>query len=674
MAVRHVLLASALLLAFAPPATGDDCFFEWLGPNGGNWDDSNSWALVSGSIIDCELFGVPEEEDDIAIIDLSHTIIQEKAILPLEAIWMTAPGAPQIQNANTIQLLGGEASIWQRGGFSGTGSIQVAPGAPSPPAVPTLYVQGPVSLYLRDGQTLLNSGNIAYTSPGADLLVDAQSEIRNEGIFDFQGDGDLRYDVSTADAGSFLNLGTLKKTAGSFASTIWLDFTNEGDIVVETGTLEFRRSFVHDVSVGTITVGPGALLELSTSGAASLPEGTLIEGSGTVRFDDGTASIPGTATVTANAELSGATVQVEGALNVQGGFGLTSGTITGAGTTTVESATVSSASPVYFRDGHTVVNAGTFAYTSPGNDILVDAPSQIHNEGVFDFQGDGDLSYDVSVADAGSFLNFGTLKKTAGTLASTIWLDFTNEGDIVVETGVLEFEAALLLDDDSSLAFHIAAGANGSIAVESGDLVAKGSLIPDVDPADQAGLSPGDVFPLIEVAGDVVGTFANGAPGERVYGPGATSFVVDYGPGAADPSLVVVTDFLQTPQTSEQTLPLTGVAQGGVVVIEINGVEIAIETTAGMTADEVLQALADAINERPELFEFGVVAAVREGVLVVSNAVVSDFKLTDPGLGAASKIPVLPPAGLLALAAGVVGTAWRVQPRRHRPASVVCRR
>ncbi len=81
----------------------------------------------------------------------------------------------------------------------------------------------------------------------------------------------------------------------------------------------------------------------------------------------------------------------------------------------------------------------------------------------------------------------------------------------------------------------------------------------------------------------------------------------------------------------EEFLELRGTAQGGRVEVTVEGQVMGVDTTAGQTAAQVIQALADAINADPTLQSLGVTAAA-QGSRLVTNGDITNVTITDLGL------------------------------------------
>ncbi len=114
-------------------------------------------------------------------------------------------------------------------------------------------------------------------------------------------------------------------------------------------------------------------------------------------------------------------------------------------------------------------------------------------------------------------------------------------------------------------------------------------------------------------------------------------------------------------------LTLYGVAQGGSVELTVDGEAIGDATTPSQTAEEVAADLAAGINAHPVLAGLGI-AATSEGSTLLTNGVLADLVITDPGLSDAPiPVPALPGVwGQTLLAAALLLAGHRLASARAR--------
>ena len=284
------------------------------------------------------------------------------------------------------------------------------------------------AVYLRGGRDFLNNGTLTQSGRAALIsdTADATSTITNalgaEWTTTMNDGHTIAYPYQATATVEFTNAGTLTKngattllghTRGTF------NLTNTGTLEVASGTLRLVSNGAVDLS-GSITQGDGTILQLY--GITTALNGTLEPGVGSVLRVDagGTLTIPSGKVLSdvekliisgstlilheshtlADLELASGTLDIRSALSV-GTLKLsgtllapddvtitdtltwTSGTMTGEGTTIIESgaSALLKSSAVNLRGGHDLLNKGTL--TQSGFASLVsdtaDATSTITN-------------------------------------------------------------------------------------------------------------------------------------------------------------------------------------------------------------------------------------------------------------------------------------------------------
>jgi hypothetical protein len=122
--------------------------------------------------------------------------------------------------------------------------------------------------------TLTNNGTVV--SSGGDVRGGNGCFIQNSGLWLIQADNALS-DTYGAGMG-FNNTGIFRKTAGVGTNTVSCDFTNNGTVSAQSGTLAFSASFANPV--GTIAVSGGSAVQFTQP--LVLLSG-LVTGSGTIQ-------------------------------------------------------------------------------------------------------------------------------------------------------------------------------------------------------------------------------------------------------------------------------------------------------------------------------------------------------------------------------------------------------
>jgi hypothetical protein len=307
---------------------------------------------------------------------------------------------------------------------------------------------------------LMNAGTINWSGVSSSLTVYNNHGIytgmiynQATGVFNIQNDSIL----NSAGYGleNFVNAGTVQKTAGVATTTFGLSFTNYGMLSAQSGAIRFtgggNLSGTYNIASGaTITFDSGSFTQ---SGPVTVTgNGVCKQNGATVTLDQritrfilasGSVQISttfqGSGTIQ-NLQLDGATLVgtnvVTGTLGINGG-GLGSAsplTVANGGVLNFNGAPVSLYSPL--------TNLGTINWSGGGltlynNNALYTAIFYNQPSGVLNAQNDQNLSSGGYGFEA--FSNAGTVRKTAGLLATTFALPFTNAGTIDAESGTIRF-------------------------------------------------------------------------------------------------------------------------------------------------------------------------------------------------------------------------------------------
>ena len=289
---------------------------------------------------------------------------------------------------------------------SGVETLTIASGA-------TLNIDGGFSRTL-DSAGINNQGTTIYLGNGGFVLENA-AVFTNSGTFDYQSNNGL---ISTTTSALFDNSGTIQRTTNTGSGSVQIAFNaNTGTIIDGVSeALEFTAmNIVGDIS----TLNFGGTL---AGGTHTITDGSSLL-SGTLNWDNtsgGTSTLQGTGIETFTI-ANGATFNIAGGL-------------------------------AKILDNATIDNQGTTNFVSGGNFEINNAGSFINNTtGVFDFMFNGDITFATT---AGTFINLGTLKKSAGDGVSEIFVNYTNTGGAIEIAGLNTFGlggAALTLDAGSSL-------------------------------------------------------------------------------------------------------------------------------------------------------------------------------------------------------------------------------
>jgi hypothetical protein len=328
--------------------------------------------------------------------------------------------------AGTLTLLGTNG-VLSNGSFTWSGNIPSG-SAVTVAANGVLVFSGNVTIsggVTNAGMVRLASGNLQLSgcSGGAPQLVNLPGA-----LVDIQAD--VSIDQSCSDA-AFLNLGTVRKSGGLGTSTINPGFNNYGLLDVQTGTISLNNGGSGN---GVFAAQPGATLKFASSYTAN--SGSLFTGDGTNLLSSGTFTlnglVSGSHAVLAGASLAGTNGVIAGVMTWTSGWIASGSTLTVA-TNGVLLLAGNNGNDYYLYGALT--NAGTIRLVS-GNLELCCSPGYLLNlPGAL-----VDLAGDTSVdRGCGSELlvNLGTVRKSGGTGASTIYPVFNNFGLLDVQSGTL---------------------------------------------------------------------------------------------------------------------------------------------------------------------------------------------------------------------------------------------
>ncbi len=301
-----------------------------------------------------------------------------------------------------------------------------------------ILVNGGAGSWAGPGQVNCSAPAVFSNSPSAtfDLLADGNALILNAGS-----------SVPVANAGLF------RKTGGTGLSTVNIVFNNSGTVDIQSGTLALSGGGTN--SGQFISSASGATLRFS-GGTHSLQDTSTISGPGGLSVLGGTLNVLGTVSIggltnaggtlnfnglppsyVTNLTVSSGTLTASNIVTVPGTFGWTGGTIGIAGSPgliALNGGAGFSGSTKTFNGG-TILNNSTAAWLAGqiscnGNALFTNTPSAL-----LDLQADGA----AFANNGGSALlaNAGTLRKSAGTGATTIATACNNSGLVQVQSGLL---------------------------------------------------------------------------------------------------------------------------------------------------------------------------------------------------------------------------------------------
>ncbi len=547
---------------------------------------------------------------------------------------------------------------WSGGTLSGSGGLMVNG---------TLTISGTTIKTLN--QRTLTVGDTIWTTMTT-VTMGIGAVIQSNGTWDFRTD--LGLSDGVAPAPSFINAGTLKKSAGSGTTPVGVPCTGTGAVDVQVGTLSFTRSATHS---GTITTSPGATVSFAggtqtLTSTSSVAADRVVFGTGTTTVDGSLAvttqtTVSGTATVNAAATLTGlsALTITTGTLSLNSGeavvlpsLTLSSGTLTGGDSITVSGAiswqggTIAGTGPFTVNGLLTIsgstsktlnqrtLTLGNTTWTST-NTLTMGIGAVIQSNGTWDFRSDAGLG--DGVAPAPSFVNAGTLRKSVGTGSTNMGVPYTATGGVEVQVGTLNFtrnathSGALTSSPGATLSFGGGTHTFAATSSVSGDRVTFTGSTASVD---------GTLGALAQTS--ITSATVTVNPSATVAGLGTLTvnggtLILNSGEPIAVPALT----YLSGTITGADDLTVTGAMswQGGTIAgtggFTVNGL-LTISGSTSKTLNQRTLTLGDTTWTSTNLLTMGI------GAIIQSNGT-WDFQ-TDAGLSdGTAPAPMFVNAGLL---------------------------
>jgi hypothetical protein len=275
---------------------------------------------------------------------------------------------------------------------------------------------------------------------------------------------------------------TLEKTAGANTSTIDAAVTDDGSVVVETGTIEFAgysNSFAGAISGdGGVALGLGSNSVIAAGTAISTAAFTITDPYTLATLDEklaytGTFALQNDATLDLNdfgLTLSGTATLSYSLVVDEGTLVTTHGSTTSITFTTLGSGADWQNSGAVGATGALTIGDGSYNGDTVTNE----------KGGVYDLLNGGVI--ENGGASTSSFVNAAgaTFAKTAGTGDSTVAVVFTNNGAVAVETGTIEFQNTV--------------GGSGSFAIAAGSVLQFDAAVASGPRIDFAGTSGGELM------------------------------------------------------------------------------------------------------------------------------------------------------------------------------------
>lgn len=414
-----------LVIAIIAPQIAYTNDITWTGNGDGtSWNQSGNWS--SGA--------VPTSGDNVFItMDGTYTITISTSVTINDLTFSAENGNPILVKQSGTLTINGDALIGENntlimnaGYIDGDGKL-VNRGLIISDASNWTGIRG---FHLVNESTLEHRNGILYL---------AQASIfENEGLFSIEGDFNI---MNSGSAGTFVNYGTLHKSAGENNSRMGthLDSRPESRIESNSGTLQFE--------------GNTSLYSTSLHAAAN---SELRFQSGTVTFrGDITGSPNGIITLNtgSRAHEDGATINFdENALRWTSSYFTGDGVLTNLGILHLDASNWAGV------NGARMINRGS-VYHWNGIFYLTQS-AVLENEELFSMEEDLFIGSSGSV---GRFINFGTLRKSAGDENGRVTVEVESRPQSLIESqsGSLRFERntelhnmTLFSADDAAIHFH----------------------------------------------------------------------------------------------------------------------------------------------------------------------------------------------------------------------------
>ncbi len=315
-------------------------------------------------------------------------------------------GAVTISGANPLAITGGESSRFEIANVGGFAGVQL-------------------------WNTLLDNQGLTQWSAGQITTRDG-SVIRNSRKLQILGSHSIAFAGGSPALFENKLFGEITKSGSAGETWIGIGFNNQGLVDVDEGTLTLGGGGVNS---GVLDFESMATLHFQ-GGLYRLEFGTAVPGAGLVRVSIGTLSIDAPVVIRNAEQLSGI---IEGSqtLHIDESFRWLAGTMQGIGVTHVSPGATLTVEGLSLRrlDTRTLDNDGDLRVKgSAAIEMLQGAV--VSNDGDFEFEGDGNLTWSSS-GPLPTFNNTGTLRKTGGSGFTTIAAGFTTGGTVEVGTGTL---------------------------------------------------------------------------------------------------------------------------------------------------------------------------------------------------------------------------------------------
>jgi uncharacterized repeat protein (TIGR01451 family) len=422
---------------------------HWIGGSG-NWDTSSNWSPAV----------VPTSADDV-IIDAAGTYtVSVNANVSANSISVGFASGADVQTLDVVA--GNSLTINAASSVNATGVLALNGSALSGPGALDVFgtlnwnagdINGFTPLDIENGGTLnINTATVKQLSQrlltvaagGTANWNDGALQLFNAAGIDNYGLFEAKANAAMSDAGSdagFDNFGTFRRSTGTGTMTFsGVNFNQMGGTAdVESGVLDLGAGSAQ----AAFTIDNGAEI-LINSDSYLLANGTTVSGLGSLRVTTGgTLNVGGSSVPVERLKLEGGSIVGSGQLatGTNGAFTWTGGTMSGAGTTYIDSfgtLTLSGATDKHLQRTLSINGTGTVNFGGAGA-LRMASGGNIVNLGTFELD---DAVTFLNNGAAGIFNNGGTLRSTS--LGTTIFngIAVTNSATLDIDQGV--FDAAAI--------------------------------------------------------------------------------------------------------------------------------------------------------------------------------------------------------------------------------------
>ena len=443
-----VVLIGTLVAVVSLPtaAVAAECTDTWVGASEGTWQTATNWSaghVPTSSDVACIGSGktvkVSSGTNKVGIVQSEGTLVISGATLELttttEASTVTAltmKSSGILTGAGTLQI-SSKLSWDAQSTMSGTGTTLILPEA-------TVLTNLGSSSAIINQRHFINEGT--YTASNGTISLN-EAVFTNAGTFNANT---TSLNIISGSGGTFENLGTFQRTAGTSTPIVAAIFQNKGNVNVQAGGVSFTRGGSSgsanrwEAAKGAKILFSGGTFALSgcaLSGSIAVKLAKVsAEGSGCeitdLEIQDGTFTIS-----SGSVSVPNLTMKSSGILTGAGTLEISSklswndqSTMSGSGTTVIlpkATATANLGSSNAIIDQRHFINEGTFA-DSEGS-VYITNGGELTNRGTFTVTTSSLFAIRKGTGSA-TFDNAGVFQKTAGTQTTEVAPDFKNKGVI----------------------------------------------------------------------------------------------------------------------------------------------------------------------------------------------------------------------------------------------------